>query len=138
MTPSINTQFAAVVYVLTCLARICYDRPDDSEELSKRAVPGSSVRVPGIHGGCEPALDASQISLGQVLLLQGNDPVLGLHGPEPTCRTGRSVQKSLVVLGQEVAGAIAASMRQALVNTCWQTCVAAKVPCLGTDGMDTQ
>lgn len=132
MTRSTNTQFAVAVHVLTYLAGIDDGRPASSDELSEstnvnpvyiRRVMGplrdaGLVRSrPGVRGGWELALDPSRISLDQVwLLLQGTDPVLGLHGPAPACATGRSVQKSLIALDQEVAGAIAASLRHVTVQ----------------------
>jgi Rrf2 family protein len=132
MTRSTNTQFAVAVHVLTYLAGIDDSRPTSSDELSRstnvnpvhiRRVMGplrgaGLVRSrPGVHGGWELALDPSQISLDQVwLLLQGTDPVLGLHDPDPACATGRSVQKSLIALDQEVAGAIATSLRHVTVE----------------------
>ncbi|GGU87114.1 Rrf2 family transcriptional regulator [Lentzea flava] len=132
MTRSTNTQFAVAVHVLTYLAGIDDGRPASSDELSKstnvnpvhiRRVMGplrdaGLVRSrPGVHGGWELALTPSRVSLDQVwLLLQGTDPVLGLHDPDPVCATGRSVQKSLIALDQKVAGAIAASLQQVTVQ----------------------
>lgn len=131
MSRSTNTQFAVAVHVLTYLAGIHDGRPASSDELSQstnvnpvyiRRVLGplreaGLVRSrPGSHGGWELAADPARISLDLVWRqLQGTDPVLGLHEPDPSCTTGRSVQKSLVALDQEVAGAIAGSLRHVTV-----------------------
>lgn len=132
MPRSTNTQFAVAVHVLTYLAGLDDGRPASSDELSRstnvnpvyiRRVLGPLRGAgfvwsrPGVHGGWELALDPSRISLDRVwLLLQGTDPVLGLHGPAPACATGRSVQKSLIALDRDVSGAIAASLRHVTVE----------------------
>ena len=126
MTRSTNTQFAVAVHVLTYLAGIDDGRPASSEELSRstnvnavyiRRVMGplrsaGLVRSrPGVHGGWELALDPSQTSLDQVwLLLQGTDPVLGLHGPNPQCPVGRDVQAALIDIDAGVARAVRAEL----------------------------
>ena len=62
---------------------------------------------PGLPGGWELAADARDLTLAEVWrLLQGDDPVLGLHGPDPQCSVGRSVQRSLLALDDIVAGAV--------------------------------
>jgi Rrf2 family protein len=132
MTRSTNTQFAVAVHVLTYLAGTGGGHPVSSEELSRSAnvnpvyirkvmgpLRGAGLvqSRPGVHGGWELSLEPNQITLEQVwLLLQGADPVLGLHGPDPTCATGRSVQRSLIRLDQEVASAIVGSLRRTTVH----------------------
>jgi Rrf2 family protein len=132
MSRSTNTQFAVAAHVLTYLAGVDDGRAVSSEELSRSAnvnpvyvrqvlrplrTAGLVRSRPGVHGGWELALEPSRISLAQVwLLLQGAEPVLGLHGPDPDCATGRSVQTSLVALDREVAGAIAGSLRHVTVE----------------------
>jgi len=49
-------------------------------------------------------------------VLQGNEPVLGLHGPDPSCATGRSVQRSLIALDRTLADAVAVSLREFTVR----------------------
>ncbi len=126
MARSTNTQFAVAVHVLTYLAGSAEGRPVSSDELSGstnvnavyvRRVLGplreaGLVRSrPGVHGGWELARDAWDISLDQVWrLLQGTDPVLGLHGPDPACPVGRSVQMSLTALDRAVADAVASEL----------------------------
>ncbi|QXJ23440.1 Rrf2 family transcriptional regulator [Actinomadura graeca] len=132
MTRSTNTRFAVAVHVLTYLAGLKDGRPATSAQLSQSAnVNAVYIRQvlgplrsaglvrshPGRHGGWEMALDPSDITLDQVWsLLQGEDPVLGLHGPDPTCTTGRSVQQSLIALDREVAAAILAALRHNTVQ----------------------
>ncbi|MCO5997488.1 Rrf2 family transcriptional regulator [Actinoallomurus rhizosphaericola] len=72
---------------------------------------------PGVHGGWELAADARDITLAQVWrLLQGDDPVLGLHGPDPDCAVGRNVQESLTRLDRAVADAVAAELQRFTVH----------------------
>lgn len=132
MARSTNTRFAVAVHVLTYLADVDAGRPVSSDQLSEssnvnpvyvRRVLGplrdaGLVRSrPGAHGGWELAVDARDISLGRVWrLLQGTDPVLGLHGPDPTCRVGRGVQTSLTALDRAVAAAVAAELDRSTVR----------------------
>ena len=132
MARSTNTQFAVAVHVLTYLAGLIEDRPVSSDELSEstnvnpvyvRRVLGplrdaGLVRSrPGVHGGWELAADARDITLARVWgILQGADPVLGLHGPDPACPIGRGVQTSLIALDQAVAGAVATELERFTVN----------------------
>ena len=122
MPRATNTQFAVAVHVLTYLAGLPAERYASSEELSRstnvnpvyvRRVLGPLREAglvqsrPGAHGGWELVTHADKISLGTVWrLLQGSDPVLGLHGPNPSCPVGRGVQKSLTALDQAVAGSV--------------------------------
>lgn len=131
MARSTNTQFAVAVHVLTYLAGV-EGRPVSSDELSETANvnPVYVRRVlaplreaglvhsrPGLRGGWELATGPHQISLAQIWkILQGSDPVLGLHGPDPACLIGRNVQKSLTALDQRVAQAVAAELAQFTVH----------------------
>ncbi|MEU9438039.1 Rrf2 family transcriptional regulator [Streptomyces sp. NPDC048252] len=126
MARSTNTQFAVAVHVLVILTIAADGHAVSSEELSKSAnvnpVYVRRVLGPmrnaglvrsrsGVNGGWELAADPAQIPLAQVwLVLQGDEPVLGLHGPDPSCVTGRSVQKSLVSIDRTVAHAVATAL----------------------------
>jgi len=126
MARSTNTRFAVAVHVLTYLAGVTEGRTVSSEELSgstnvnavyvRRVLgplrgAGLLRSRPGVHGGWQLAVDAAEIRLDQVwLLLQGSDPVLGLHEPAPTCAVGRGVQRNLDTLDRTVAGAVAAEL----------------------------
>ncbi|PRY39022.1 Rrf2 family transcriptional regulator [Umezawaea tangerina] len=132
MARSKNTQFAVAVHVLTYLAGDTGEHPVSSEELSTstntnpvyiRRVLGplreaGLVRSrPGVHGGWELAAAAHDITLATVWhLLQGTDPVLGLHGPDPACAVGRGVQESLTALDRAVAGAVATELEKVTVH----------------------
>jgi Rrf2 family protein len=132
MARSKNTQFAVAVHVLTYLAGQAEGTPVSSNELSGstnvnpvyvRRVLGplredGLVRSrPGAHGGWELAAAASDITLARVWrLLQGTDPVLGLHGPDPACPVGRSVQKSLAALNAAVANAVESELQRFTVH----------------------
>ncbi|EGG47314.1 Rrf2 family transcriptional regulator [Streptomyces griseoaurantiacus] len=132
MARSTNTQFAVAVHVLTYLAGVTDGHPVSSEELSSSAnVNAVYVRRvlgplreaglvrsrPGVRGGWELAGDPAGIPLAQVWsLLQGTDPVLGLHGPDPACATGRQVQKSLTTLDRAVADSVTATLRRFTVR----------------------
>lgn len=132
MATSRNTQFAVAVHVLTYLAGEGQGRTASSDELSKstnvnpvyvRRVLGplreaGLVRShPGKHGGWELVKDAREVTLAQVWrLLQGTDPLLGLHGPNPSCEVGRNVQTSLTAIDQTVARAVATELDQFTVH----------------------
>ncbi|WP_375433340.1 Rrf2 family transcriptional regulator [uncultured Friedmanniella sp.] len=136
MARSTNTQFAVAVHVLTYLAGREDHRPVSSDELSQstnvnavyvRRVLGplraaGLVRSrPGVHGGSELATDPRHITLDQVWrLLQGDDPLLGLHGPDPACAVGRSVQRSLTALNTAVAAALTAELQHYTVHDVMQ------------------
>ncbi|MFG2847093.1 Rrf2 family transcriptional regulator [Kitasatospora sp. NPDC048296] len=132
MARSTNTQFAVAVHVLTYLSGVADGRPVSSEQLSEstnvnpvyvRRVlgplreAGLVLSRPGARGGWELATDPRSITLAQVWrLLQGADPILGLHGPDPACEIGRGVQKSLTALDRAVSGAVAAELERFTVQ----------------------
>ncbi|MEV5413623.1 Rrf2 family transcriptional regulator [Thermopolyspora sp. NPDC052614] len=132
MARSTNTRFAVAVHVLTYLAGVAGARPVSSDELSAstnvnpvhvRRVLGplraaNLVRSrPGAHGGWELAAPAEGIALAEVWrLLQGDDPVLGLHGPNPSCPVGREVQRTLTALDRAVADAVAEELARFTVH----------------------
>ncbi|MGH3352573.1 MAG: Rrf2 family transcriptional regulator [Nocardioides sp.] len=127
-TPT-NTRFAVAVHVLTYLASCAAagrTTPVSSEELAGstavnpvhvRKVLGplrtaSLVRSrPGAHGGWELAADPGVVNLAQVWrVLQGDDPVLGIHGPNPACAVGANIQGVLTDLDHRVARAVLAEL----------------------------
>ena len=126
MARSTNTQFAVAVHVLVYLASAGADRPISSDELSastnvnpvyvRRVLgplreAGLVTSRPGAHGGWELAADPRHITLARVWrLLQGDDPVLGLHGPAPECPVGRTIQVSLTSIDRGVAAAVEAQL----------------------------
>ena len=132
MAKATNTQFAVAVHVLTYLAAAGAGRPVSSDELSMstnvnpvhvRRVLGplrnaGLVRSrPGVHGGWELAVDPAGIPLAQVWrLLQGDEPVLGLHGPNPACPVGRNIQTTLHALDRAVAAAVEAELERTTIQ----------------------
>ncbi|WP_313407478.1 Rrf2 family transcriptional regulator [Aeromicrobium sp.] len=129
MARSTNTQFAVAVHVLTYLsASAAAGRTDPvgSEELAGSAAVNpvhvrkvlGPLRAAGLvrsragaHGGWELAADPGDVTLARVWrLLQGDDPVLGIHGPNPACAVGGSIQGVLVDLDRHVTDAIVARL----------------------------
>jgi len=129
---STNTQFAVAVHVLTYLAGISDGRAVSSDELSKSAnvnpvyvrrvlgplrTAGLVRSRPGVGGGWHIVGEATRITLDQIWRpLQGTDPVLGIHGPDPSCATGRRVQMALTELDHVVGDAVQASLRTFSLN----------------------
>ena len=133
MARSTNTRFAVAVHVLTILAGAAgLQRSVSSDELASSANvnPVHVRRVlgplreaglvrsrPGVNGGWELAVAAETITLAQVWrLLQGDDPVLGLHGPNPQCEIGQGIQRSLLAVDCKVADAVAAELERFTVH----------------------
>lgn len=121
-----NLQFAVVVHVLTYLAGMGDERAISSDELSasvntnpvyvRRALgplreAGLVRSVPGVHGGWELCREPATITLAEVWgLVQGDDPVLGLHGANPKCPVGRDISTALVAIDRGVAAAVSAEL----------------------------
>ncbi|MFC7672854.1 Rrf2 family transcriptional regulator [Mycolicibacterium sp. GCM10028919] len=129
-TPT-NTQFAVAVHVLTYLADADVPGPVSSDELaaSVNASPvyvrrvltplrrsGIVTSTPGAHGGWVLTRPAETITLAEIWrLVQGDDPVLGLHGPNPRCPTGVGVNRALAALDRELADAVEARLGEVTV-----------------------
>ncbi|MBC7274887.1 Rrf2 family transcriptional regulator [Nocardioides sp.] len=133
-TPT-NTRFAVAVHVLAYLAScaaVGRTRPVSSDELAgSTAVNPVHVRKvlgplrtaglvrsrPGAHGGWELDADPGAVNLAQVWqVLQGDDPVLGIHGPNPACPVGVGVQGALTDLDRRVAKAVLAELEGISLN----------------------
>lgn len=116
-----NTQFAVAVHVLTLLA----GAPDQvlSSELLAGSVAANPVHVrrvlgalrraglvasrPGVHGGWQLERGADQVTLGDVWrAVQGQDPLLGLHGAAPQCTVGQRIQMALIGVDRRAARAV--------------------------------
>ncbi len=124
---STNTQFAVAVHVLTYLAGVSDGHAVNSDELASSAnvnpvyvrrvlgplrLAGLVRSQEGAGGGWHLAAAAETITLDQVWqLLQGTDPVIGIHEPDPSCATGRGVQESLIAIDHAVATAVEQSLR---------------------------
>ena len=118
-----STHFGVAVHVLTYLASpVAEARAVSSEELagSANVNPVHVRRVlgplrdaglvssrPGPGGGWGLARPAAQIALVEVWnLVRDDEYVLGLHGPNPACAVGRSVQHSLIDLDARVCESV--------------------------------
>ena len=126
-----NLQFAVVVHVLTYLAGMGRERPISSDELSgsvntnpvyvRRTLgplreAGLVRSVPGAHGGWELCREPKDISLAEVWdVVQGDDPVLGLHGANPKCPVGRDVVTALTDIDRRVATAVNAELARTTI-----------------------
>lgn len=116
-----NTQFAVAVHVLTLLA----GSPEQvlSSELLAGSAAANPVHVrrvlgvlrraglvasrPGVHGGWQLERSADQVTLGDVWrAVQGEDPLLGLHGAAPQCTVGQRIQTALIEVDRRAARAV--------------------------------
>ncbi|RDD83988.1 Rrf2 family transcriptional regulator [Streptomyces parvulus] len=131
MARSTNTQFAVAVHVLTYLAGTT-GHPVSSDKLSastqvnpvhvRRVLgplrnAGLVASHPGAHGGWLLARGARDITLAEIWrILQGGDPVLAMHDPDPACATARTVQSALTALDGIIADAITARLESVTVH----------------------
>ena len=125
-----NTQFALAVHMLTLLG----GSPDEilSSEVLASSAGSNPVHVrrvlahlrgaglvasrPGVGGGWQLVGDPSNITLADVWrAVQGDDPVLGLHGANPACTVGRRIQDALVGIDRRAAHAVEAELEQTTV-----------------------
>jgi DNA-binding IscR family transcriptional regulator len=71
---------------------------------------------PGSHGGWALNRPPEQIHLGEVWrAVNGDDPVLGLHDPDPDCPTGRLVQSNLRALDRRAFEVLVAELSRVTV-----------------------
>jgi Rrf2 family protein len=125
-----NTRFALAVHLLTLLAETPGELIDsvvlsvspDTNPVHVRRVLGrlrsrDLVRSqPGARGGWTLAVPADQIDLGQVWqAVNGDDPVLGLHVPDPDCPIGQVVRSNLHALDRRAAQALVDELAQVTV-----------------------
>jgi Rrf2 family protein len=116
-----NTQFALGVHLLTLLA----GAPDEilSSELLAGSAGSNPVHArrllgrlraaglvdsrPGVKGGWQLLRPPADITLADVWrAVQGEDPILGLHGANPNCTVGRRIQDALVGVDRRAARAV--------------------------------
>jgi Rrf2 family protein len=126
-----NTQFAVAVHVMTLLA----GAPDEvlsSERLagSANANPVHVRRVlgalrreglvrsrPGVHGGWQLEGPADSVTLAEVWrAVQGDDPLLGLHGAAPECTVGQRIQHALGDVDRRAARAVEEELARTTVH----------------------
>lgn len=126
-----NTQFALAVHLATLLGGavdvvLSSERLADSagaspvhvrRVLGRLRAAGLVVSRPGVHGGWLLAQPADAISLDAVWrAVQGDDPVLGLHGASPDCTVGQRIQRSLVDIDRRAAEAIEVELGRTTVG----------------------
>jgi Rrf2 family protein len=77
---------------------------------------GLVLSRPGPRGGWVLGQPAAEITTARVWdLIQGREPVLGLHGPNPACPVGRSIQQSLTDLDARAREAVRAELDRVTV-----------------------
>lgn len=118
-------RFAVAVHLLTLLAESPGSLVDSRELAVSPATNPVHVRrvlgqlrdeglvtsQPGSHGGWTLAHPAEQINLGDVWrAVNDDDPLLGLHTPDPDCPTGRRVQSNLRSLDRRSLAAVIAEL----------------------------
>lgn len=138
-----NTRFALAVHLLALLA-LEPDKTLDSAALAVspatnpvhvRRVLGQLRDVglvhsrTGVHGGWTLARTPDQIDLGQVWrAVNTDDPVLGLHAPDPDCPTGQLVSANLRVLDRRALDSLLAELRGVSVADVLASSTHATVP----------
>lgn len=131
MARSTNTQFAVATHVVTLLA----GAPEAvlSSELLAGSAGANPVHVrrvlgalrraelvgsrPGAAGGWRLARSADTITLGDVWrAVQGDDPLLGLHGAAPGCTVGQRIQLALGEVDRRAARAVEDELARTTVD----------------------
>ncbi len=131
MARATNTQFAVATHVLTLLA----GSPEEvlSSELLAGSVGANPVHVrrvlgalrraelvgsrPGARGGWRLERSAKDITLGDVWrAVQGDDPLLGLHGAAPGCTVGQRIQHALGDVDRRAAHAVEDELARTTVH----------------------
>jgi Rrf2 family protein len=130
MPGPVNTQFSVAVHLLTLLAGepgILVDsaslavspatNPVHVRRILGRLRTVGLVRSqPGTRGGWALARPAGEIDLAQVWrAVNGEDPVLGVHIPDPDCPIGRHVRRRMLDLDRRAAGVMLAELAQTTV-----------------------
>jgi Rrf2 family protein len=126
-----NTQFAVAVHLLTLLG----GAPGEllSSELLAGSVGANPVHVrrvlgalrraglvdsrPGVHGGWQLERAADTVTLGDVwCAVQGDDPLLGLHGAAPECPVGQRIQSALGEVDRRAARAVEEELARTTIS----------------------
>jgi Rrf2 family protein len=120
-----NTQFAIAVHVLTMLAGL--PRELQSSEVMASSVGSNPVHIrrvlgrlraaglvasrPGPHGGWQLLRSPEETTLADVWrVVNGDDPVLGVHEADPNCPVGRLIQSNLEAIDRRALAAIEAEL----------------------------
>jgi Rrf2 family protein len=120
-----NTQFAIAVHVLTMLTGL--PRELQSSEVLASSVGSNPVHIrrvlsrlraaglvssrPGPHGGWQLLRSPEETTLADVWrVVNGDDPVLGVHEADPNCPVGRLIQSNLEAIDRRALAAIEAEL----------------------------
>lgn len=122
-----NTQFALGVHLLTLLggspgealsSEILADSAGTNPVHVRRVLAhlrqAELVRSrPGPSGGWQLAAEPDAITLADVWrAVQGDDHLLGLHGPNPNCPVGQRIQAELIAVDRRAAAAVEAELAE--------------------------
>jgi Rrf2 family protein len=125
MSRPTNTQFAIAVHVMTMLANL--PRELQSSEVMASSVGSNPVHIrrvlarlreaglvasrPGPHGGWRLLRSPEHTTLADVWrVINGDDPVLGVHEADPNCVVGRRIQASLEGIDRRALSAVEAEL----------------------------
>jgi Rrf2 family protein len=120
-----NTQFAVAVHVLTMLATLPRDL--QSSEVMAASVGANPVHIrrvlgrlreagfvasrPGPHGGWQLLRSPEETTLADVWrVVNGDDPVLGVHEASPGCDVGQRIQAHLEGIDRRALAAVEAEL----------------------------
>jgi Rrf2 family protein len=125
-----NTQFSVAVHLLTLLAGEPGTMVDSATLAVSPATNPVHVRrilgrlravglvrsQPGTRGGWSLARPAAEIDLARVwTAVNGDDPVLGVHIPDPDCPIGRVVRGRLLDLDRRAADVMLAELARTTI-----------------------
>ena len=125
MSGPANTQFAVAVHVLTMLAGL--PRELQSSEVRAASVGSNPVHIrrvlarlreagvvasrPGPHGGWQLLRSPEDTTLADVWrVINGDDPVLGVHAADPNCEVGQRIQANLEAVDRRALAAVEAEL----------------------------
>ena len=125
MSRPTNTQFAIAVHVLTMLAGL--PREMQSSEVMASSVGSNPVHIrrvlgrlraaglvasrPGPHGGWQLLRSPENTTLADVWqVMNGDDPLLGVHHAAPNCEVGQQIQANLEDIDRRALAAVEAEL----------------------------
>ena len=121
MSRPTNTQFAVAVHVLTMLSGLPRDL--QSSEVMAASVGSNPVHIrrilarlrdaglvasrPGPNGGWRLLRSPEETTLADVWrVVNGSDPVLGVHQAAPNCEVGQRIQANLEAIDRRALAAV--------------------------------
>jgi Rrf2 family protein len=125
MSRRTNTQFAIAVHVMTMLAGL--PRELQTSEAMAASVGTNPVHIrrilaslreagfvasrPGPHGGWQLLRAPEKTTLADVWrVINGADPVLGVHEADPNCDVGQRIQRNLESIDRSALAAVEAEL----------------------------